>query len=158
MSYRIPLRNRAGLLVAEAIVDDLDAALVGGLTWTLNDNGYVWRSTRNQRPRHLYLHRLLGGALPGDGMYVDHINRNRLDNRRSNLRLTTPAESAQNKPTIRGRYRGVSFDHARGKWVAGAQLGGRRHHVGRFASEDEAHRAVVAWRREHMPFAVEEPA
>jgi hypothetical protein len=93
------------------------------------------------------------GCTKGDGVYVDHINRDKLDDRRGNLRIVTPAESRQNTPAISGRHRGVSWDAARGKWQAKAQLNGRMVQIGRFASEEEAHQAVSNWRSEHMPFS-----
>ncbi len=51
------------------------------------------------------MHRLLAGA--PEGLEVDHINRNRLDNRRCNLRLTDRAGNARNRTPGRSRYRGI---------------------------------------------------
>jgi hypothetical protein len=133
-------------------------ALLAFDQWCLNPNGYAWRNDRlGVGAKHVYLHRAVLGLVPGDGLYVDHINRNRLDNRRENLRRVTPAESRQNTPSIgkSSRYRGVSFDRRRGLWIAQAHLEGRLHHLGRFDTEIEAAMAARAWRLEHMPFTVE---
>lgn len=149
----IPVHRR-GSIAAHAIVDAEDVAVVGQYRWTLNLNGYAWRSVDGGR-RHIYLHRAIAGATWGDGTYVDHINRDRMDCRRVNLRIVTPQQSAQNKPALRGRFRGVSFDASRGRWSAHAQLDGKRRFLGRFDTEEEAAAAAAQWRREHMPFSEE---
>lgn len=150
----IPLRSRSGETVAHAIIDAADEAEVNQWRWCLNPNGYAWRSVRGGR-EHVYLHRMLGGCTAGDGLYVDHINRDRLDCRRENLRQVTPAESAQNKSAISGRFRGVRWDPLRRRWLAQAQLDGRHYHLGRHLTEEAAAAVVEAWRREHMPFSEE---
>lgn len=154
----VPLRDKDGNVIAHAIIDKADEEWASQWHWSLKPTGYAFRNRWGKRPRHEYMHRALGGAQPGDGMYVDHINRDRLDNRRANLRLLTPAESAQNKPALRGRFRGVTWDASKRKWSAQAQLAGRHHFIGRFATEEEAGAAVSAWRREHMPFSEEDVA
>jgi hypothetical protein len=154
----IPLHDRLGAVVAHALIDAADEPLVAQWRWSLNANGYAWRNTRLERPRHVYLHRALAGCQPGDGLYADHINRDKLDNRRANLRIVTPAQSRQNTPAIRGVHRGVTFDSARGLWRATAQLGGHVRWIGRYRTEEEAAAASRAWRIAHMPFTVEDIA
>lgn len=156
----VPLLARDRTVKAHALVSECDAERVLKFVWCLNDNGYAWRNSATARPKHIYLHRFLMDCQPGDGMYVDHINRDRLDNRRTNLRIVTPAQSRQNTPAIGGSspHRGVHWDSDRGKWTAQAQLADRMHQIGRFDSEDEAARAISAWRIAHMPFTVEEIA
>lgn len=154
---KIPLRNRHKEIVAEVIVDDADGDWVNQWVWSLNANGYAWRNSAAEpaEAKHVYLHRALAGCIKGDGLYVDHINRDRLDNRRANLRVVTPAQAAQNKPALRGRYRGVSWSADRKKWVAHGQLDGKVYHLGRFDREEDAARVVAEWRRQHMPFSEE---
>jgi hypothetical protein len=154
----IELRRRDGSLRAISLVDDADGAQAQH-RWMLNTNGYAYRSVwvDGVRLPNAYLHREIMGMSRGDGLYVDHINRDKLDNRRANLRIVTSVESRQNTPAIGGAsaHRGVARDHTRGKWIAQAQLRRRHMFLGRFDSESEAVAVVRAWRKEHMPFAID---
>lgn len=82
-------------------------------------------------------------ALP-EGKVVDHINGDPLDNRRSNLRLATHAESALNRRAARGRsgYRGVRRvgQKGRGRFVAVLKLHGHRVELGSYRHAREAAR------------------
>lgn len=148
---RIPVRKAGGEFVY-ALVDAEDAAKVLAFTWRLNYKGYA---VSKRDGRDIKMHRLILGLVPGDGLECDHINRNRLDNRRENLRAVTRAQNGQNREKIRGssRYRGVSWKARKQKWVAQACLNYQVIHIGYFDSEDEAGRAAAEWRRQHMPFA-----
>ena len=150
------MHNRAGEVIGHFVVDDEDIPLAARYSWVLNSNGYAWRSIMGGT-RHLYLHRELLGLGLGDRRQADHANRDRLDNRRANLRIATPGQNAQNKPSLGGSspFRGVSWDRSRRKWTAAVQLNGRRHQVGRFDDEREAAEAAAAFRRIHMPFSDE---
>lgn len=155
----IALRDRAGAVVAEVIVDAADVELVGGQTWRLmrsgGRNGYAQFRAAG---RTVLMHRVLLGL---DGMsesYADHIDGNGLNNCRGNLRVVTAAENRQNlpsRPASSSRFRGVWFDRRSGKWRAEARLNGIKHALGSFATEEEAARAASAWRIEHMPFTNE---
>jgi hypothetical protein len=87
--------------------------------------GYVVSVGRNNK--HIALHRLIAGAQTGEE--VDHINRNRLDNRKSNLRLVTRSQNASNKINP-GRIglRGVCF--VRGKYHSQLKHEGKQHYLG----------------------------
>ena len=149
---RIPLRARNGMVRAWTIVDPGDYAWLNKNRWCLNTSGYAIRGSRPQ----LRMHRVLMGLAPGDEREVDHINGERLDNRRANLRILTRAQNLQNVRSARGsasRYRGVWRN--RNYWVAEVQSGGRRYFLGRFVSEEEAGRAAAACRAELLPFSVE---
>lgn len=153
----IPLIRRGGAIAGHAIVDAADADDVGRWAWYLNSNGYArHRNPHRSRPKYLYLHRYLMGMGLGDGLFVDHINRDKLDNRRSNLRIVTPAQSRQNTPSIVGPFRGVTFSRSRGLWQATVQIDGRGHTIGRYATAEEAAEKSRAYRLLHMPFTVED--
>jgi hypothetical protein len=151
---RVPILNKRGDVIAWSLVDEDDVAYLNQWRWYLMPAGYAWRSY-DRRP--LYMHRQLLGLARGDRRQVDHINRQPLDNRRSNLRIVTPAQNGQNQRGKGGtsRFRGVSWDTERQKWLAMAKVGDLKVNLGRFESEQEAARVASAWRREHMPFSNE---
>lgn len=72
----------------EFIIDSCDLGLIEGKHFCRTSNGYA-----NSR-KHGYLHRMI--MKPEKGFVVDHINRNKLDNRRSNLRVITNASNLVN--------------------------------------------------------------
>jgi hypothetical protein len=86
---------------------------------------------------------------------VDHRNRNRVDNRRQNLRVATRQQNGENCSAhgdARSAYRGVSWDKRRRKWVARTSVRGRV--LQRYcATELEAASVAADFRREHMPFS-----
>lgn len=152
----IPLRNRAGEVVAEALVDDEDLSLVSQWRWRRTVGGYVSRGTRVAgQQRTILLHHQVLGII--DGREVDHINGDSLDCRRANLREITHAGNLQNRRGAnrgsRSRHRGVTWDKRTGRWLAQVMIDGRNHFLGRFDDEDEAGAAAAAFRAEHMPYA-----
>ena len=123
------------------VLDKEDELLLQEYNWYLN--GRYWAGTRwckktKQREKVL-LHRLIMGALPGQ--QVDHINRDREDNRRCNLRLATPSQNLANqtkKPGATSLYKGVCQPSKRRRWKAGIRGPHGRIHLGSYASEQEA--------------------
>lgn len=72
---------------------------------------------------------------------VDHINRNRSDNRISNLRLATRSENGQNRkmPTNNSSgYKGVTWVKSRNAWQVVINIGRQPKFLGRFATREEA--------------------
>lgn len=126
----------------EAIIDVADIALVDGRGWYAiksRKTSYAMSKTRGGKPRHLIgMHRLVISA--PDGAFVDHINGNGLDNRRSNLRLAEHQENLRNrganensKSGVKGVYRLKS-----GRWAASFWEGAKSVHLGTFDTLDEA--------------------
>lgn len=90
-----------------------------------------------------FMHRLIMGLKPHDGLMVDHIDSDGLNNRRSNLRVVTPAlnsayQRKQNNPRKTSQYKGVSFKTDKGKWRAVMQINRKHIHLGYFSSQKEA--------------------
>lgn len=117
--------------IEDIVYSPEDEHIFVGRKWHISDNGYVvWRGIVNGKKRTIRLHRLIARADPGQ--IVDHKNRNRLDNRRSNLRICTFRENAANRMS-----KGYCFDKSKGLWVV-------RHNgsfYGRFRTEREAIKA-----------------
>jgi len=72
---------------------------------------------------HRVVYMAFYGSIP-DGLFVDHINGDRLDNRPSNLRMATKAENAMNRQgpnrNNKSGVRGVYFHVGCGRWVFAA--------------------------------------
>lgn len=88
----LPLTNRPGLY---ALVDELDFVRLKDRRWMAHETkrGYVYATSCKNGKREA-LHRVLFGE---QGLVVDHINGNTLDNRRCNLRSVSIAINAQNR-------------------------------------------------------------
>lgn len=103
---------------------------------------FAWKRKRVVLHRGIFLFH--HGYLP---VCVDHINRNRFDNRIENLREATKSLNAANCPKYKGtssQYKGVSFKKSRNKYVANIS----RKHIGLFTSEVEAAKAYDSRARE----------
>jgi len=91
------------------------------------------------------LHRLIWlhvyGRLP---TFIDHINRNPLDNRLCNLREVTLKQNSENKAKQKNNksgLKGVHWDTARKKWFACIQTNNKTIALGRYESKEEAYHA-----------------
>lgn len=85
------------------------------------------------------LHRLVMDA--PKGKVVDHINHNRLDNRKSNLRICTFAENGKNlslKKNNTSGVAGVCWDKSRKKWSAVIKVNYKPIHLGRYKEFNDA--------------------
>lgn len=87
-----------------------------------------------------YLHRYIMNS--PEGKQVDHINGDRLDNRRGNLRICTNQENNFNKPSINGLYKGVYQSKETGSWIAQITFNGKCKSLG---SYDNPHDAAHAY-------------
>lgn len=115
-----------------ALVDEEDFALLTGLVkkWRFNGNYVVggWPI--------LSMHRVVMGAKKGQ--QVDHINRNKLDNRRENLRFCTVAQNQMNSRPRRDVPKGVQWREDRKAWIVRIGLNYKNHWVGYFKNLNEA--------------------
>lgn len=143
----LPLRGRDGSIRAWTMVEAPDFEELAQYRWYLMNRGYAVRSvgTRPQDVRKVLLHRQLMGLGFGDPAQVDHINFNKLDNRRSNLRVVSARFNKEHRPPrsdSTSRFRGVYVRSGRSGWHACAGEKNRTVHLGRFDDELEAARAV----------------
>lgn len=78
---------------------------------------------------------------------VDHINRDKLDDRWCNLRLATRSQNSANVALRRhstSGFIGVTFDKPRNKWRAQIRIDGRKVNLGRYVTAEEAARVYDA--------------
>lgn len=123
-----------------AIVDDEDYEWLSQWKWCIDFRGYAIRydySTGVQRV--VKMHRAILADDLKPGLVCDHVNRDKLDNRRGNLRACTQSENNRNSTSRRGsssRYIGVSA--YRERWKAQIQLSGCKKSLGTFSCEQDA--------------------
>lgn len=118
-------------------IDSKDYKKVSKHSWSRSGNGYIHSFIKG---KYVYLHHFLIGVT-APGVYVDHINRDKWDNRRKNLRTTNGTGNGLNKHISKGgktsKYRGVCWDKSKNKWRAGIAVG-KRFYLGRFDVEEDA--------------------
>jgi hypothetical protein len=146
----IPLNNKGEIVYCK--IDQEDVGLVTKYGWSVS-NGYARAEVAE---RTLSMHRLVLGLPPGRYPEVDHINRDKLDNRKGNLRLATRGQNNSNAVRKKGKnkYRGV-YQVSRNSFKALLSSGSKRLQLGSYKTAEEAAVAYnQAARQHHGDFAV----
>jgi len=132
---------------ALTIVDDEDYILLSKNKWHLHSGGYAsCKGTRVNNPKRssIYMHRLIMGC-PKD-MEIDHINGNKLDNRRRNLRICTTSQNAMNR-TIQSNntsgHKGVSWCKTHKIWKCYIRKQNKTIHLGHYKNIEDAKKTYV---------------
>ena len=86
-----------------AVIDKPDLQIIGPHSWFLGSCGYLVGSTFSKGK--FRLHEKIMGTPPG-GLVVDHIDGNKLNNRRVNLRFVTRAE---NNLSVKRQENGIPY-------------------------------------------------
>jgi hypothetical protein len=126
-----------------AIVDDEDFKYLNQFKWYCVD-GYAVRDVLPRGLKHIALrmHREIMNTPPE--LDVDHINMNRLDNRRVNLRNCNRSDNMANinkhKDSL-SKFKGISLDKRRKTWKVRIRVGTKNIWIGSFNNEDDAARA-----------------
>ncbi len=134
----------------EAVIDAGDVALVDGMHWQAKpgrrDTHTVYAASGIASNK---MHRIVMSA--PDGMEVDHIDGNGLNNRKSNLRLSTREQNRWNvskRPDNTSGHKGVTFEKETGKWLACIRAFGVQKKLGRFKCPTSAAIAYAKASRE----------
>lgn len=139
---KIPLHGRGGVFHGWAMVDLGDIDLLGGIAWTLDGRGYVvGRPAGFKSP--ITLHRWLMVGSQKVGFAVDHIDRDKLNNRRANLRFCTQSQNTKNTSLAQSNTsgaKGVSRD-VNGRWRARIWKDRVEIHLGTFSTVEDARAA-----------------
>jgi len=144
---KLPLSGKLGK-GKFTMVDDEDAARLEemGVSLCTNKRGYVFM-TFNRKT--CYLHRFITNA--PKGLVVDHINHNKMDNRKCNLRICTQSQNLANQRAKKGgasKYKGVVWHKLSNKWAAQIFCNGSNLYLGTFEKETDAALAYNAKAKE----------
>jgi hypothetical protein len=136
---KIPVHGQGG--VKFALVDKEFGHLLK-YRWHLSDKGYAMARIVPGRGQKLHkMHRLISEK-PNPGHTIDHINRDKLDNRSCNLRIITFRENSYNSALSRKNtsgYKGVGFMKTKQKWRAYSRGDNYKHiHLGLFDTPEKA--------------------
>lgn len=114
------------------LVDEEDMNFYLSQKWYVHVRGYI-ANNKGQ-----LLHRLLLKA--PKGYVVDHINGDKKDNRRTNLRLCKQSDNLRNANKKQGtsKYKGVSKHSQTGRWTAHITVKYKTKHLGCFDTEEQA--------------------
>jgi len=144
----------------EAIVDDEDYDMLIAMgKWCTNGNrGNIYavrNEKRNGKKIIIGMHRIIMNE--PNGLCIDHINGDALDNRKSNLRICSHAENIRNGKkgkNCSSSYKGVGWFKLRKKWRARIMIDYKDKHLGLFSNEIDAAKAYDEAARElHGEFA-----
>ena len=117
-------------------LDDYDK--IKDFCWHIDKHGYVV-TNRTNNYHHIKLHRLIMDA--SRNMHVDHRRGNKLDNRKSELRICTASENNRNKGTNKNNisgYKGVYWDNKHQEWRAQITVNYKTIALGRFTDKNDA--------------------
>jgi len=110
-------------------------------------------ASRISMGKAILMHRVIMDA--PDGMYVDHKNHNRIDNRRENLRVCTPSQNQYNRAGLNktSKYKGVFWHKKDKRWRSAISKNKKRYYLGSFKKEEDAAKAYdKASRKMHREF------
>lgn len=124
-----------------ALVDEKDYKYLCQWKWFC-DNGYAVRQKyvggKRYKQKKIHIHRVI--LKTPNGMDTDHINGNRSDNRKSNLRIASRSQNCINKNRSKGS-RGICFNQLSKKWKAYIRVNGKNTHLGYFKTKTLAQNA-----------------
>lgn len=118
------------------LVDDENYEWLNKYKWYLDDVGYARSTIKSKNKR---IHRLIMNE-PKD-MEIDHIDGNRLNNQKNNLRIVTRSQNNMNRLKVENctsKFKGVCWNKRDKIWFAQIKINKKRFYLGNFKIEEEA--------------------
>lgn len=148
---KIQLGGRRGSVIrGHALVDNADADLAV-MCWSMMNGGYAAAKQTTILMHRVVLTRIVGREL-ATSEFCDHINGNRIDNQRANLRLVNNSQNLQNQHHLRpdntSGFRGVHWNKRANKWEAYVNVGREKIYCGLFNTQEIAAQAAADKRSE----------
>jgi len=138
--YILEIKDRLGRCYLIEF-DYCDLETISARTWSISNTGYA-RCSYNGRGT--LMHRVI---LQHDkNECIDHLDRNKLNNRRSNLAGCTRQENNTNSIASHGgssKYRGVFWSKKANRWLSKINHKGKTTHIGTFKDEESAYLAYL---------------
>lgn len=138
-----------------ALVDDIDYEYLSQWKWCASWIGKNFRPMRfpwiDGKQKTLYMYTVIANRMGIDSKLIDHIDRNSLNNQRSNLRSATHSQNQHNRGAplnSKTGVKGVSFYKPNGKYQANITIDRKQYHLGLFDTISEAEKIVIAKRKE----------
>ena len=127
---------------AVALVDDEDFEHLNQFKWHLSDGGYAHRTQYKPKPKAIRMHRVINKT--PDKLFTDHINQDKLDNRRTNLRTVNKSQNSINtglRSTNKSGHKGVYWDSWSRRWRAELKINYKKITLGRYTNINDAIKA-----------------
>lgn len=138
-----------------SLVDEEDYDLLMQHKWHYSNSGYA---SKRFSKKTVSIHRfVMDKYLTADNLVIDHINRNRLDNRKSNLRVCTTQQNCWYRKTkAKSGYRGVYWHNRSNLWYSQIRdKDSKKIHIGMFNNVVDAAKAYDVYSKKlHGDFAV----
>ena len=141
------------------IVDDEDYQRVLEHSWSLKISGNEYSYVVMNRRRSLGPLPIASFLMNTKGIIYDHIDRNSLNNQKSNLRIASYSQNAMNRSKQKGnyscKYKGVGWHKRQQEWIARISFNNKMLWLGGFPTAEEAAKAYnAAAIKYHGAFAV----
>ena len=154
--FELSILNKHGSEVGKTRFDKDDLLKIIDFGWVMSTYGYAVAHKKIMGKNKTYsMHRVVLDSI--GKLEIDHINMNRLDNRKANLRFVTDSQQRWNTKShldSRSKFKGVNFLKSSGKWQARIAVNNKRYFLGNFRSEVEAAKAYDLFsKRYHGEFA-----
>jgi hypothetical protein len=138
--FRIPLRNRQGVIIEFTLVDKDDFERVNKYRWFLHSGGYAQGTVEKKTT---YLHQFVFKK-PEKGNVIDHINQDKLNNENSNLREVSRSENSHNikkknnNRELTSQFKGIYWDKRDKKWISQCRSNKKTVNLGSFKTQEDA--------------------
>jgi hypothetical protein len=139
--FRIPLRNREGVIIEFALVDEEDFEKVNKYKWSVS-NCYAQGIVEGKTiPLHHYILKK-----PKNGNVIDHVNQDKFNNEKLNLREVSQSVNSHNKIKntnieSTSKYKGVTWNKKDQIWKSQCRINKKTEYLGSFEIEEEAAKA-----------------
>lgn len=139
MKYSIQYIDDYAKIIFEkgcVLIDSEDVSMLSNINWYISVHGYL---AGFYKGKHYYFHRLIMKA--ERSKYVDHINKDKLDNRKKNLRIVRNDENIRNSKVSSNNKSGivgVYWDEERKKWHSQIMVDRKAIFLGRYEDIKDA--------------------